>query len=98
MPDDLQGRVNSAYRVVIYGLIALGNMLTGYLLQSVGPNLTIALFAVCLVLLALGATFNRRVWKAGSPGGREEEREQMKLSPSSPPSEVGPDQAPRNAL
>jgi len=28
-------------------------MLTGYLLQSVGPLWTIALFAACLVLLAL---------------------------------------------
>ena len=72
VPDALQGRVNSAYRVVIYSLIALGNVLTGYLLQSVRPNSTIVLFAACLVLLALGATFNRRVRKAGSPGGRGE--------------------------
>jgi MFS family permease len=72
VPDALQGRVNSAYRVVIYSLIALGNVLTGYLLQSVGPFWTIALFAACLVLLALGATLNAAVWKAGSPGGRGE--------------------------
>jgi len=72
VPDALQGRVNSAYRVVIYSLIALGNVLTGYLLQSVGPNSTIVLFAVCLVLLALGAMFNQRVWKAESPGSRGE--------------------------
>jgi MFS family permease len=72
VPDALQGRVNSAYRVVIYSLIALGNVLTGYLLQSVGPFWTIALFAACLVLIALGATFNAAVWKAGSPGGRGE--------------------------
>jgi MFS family permease len=87
VPDALQGRVNSAYRVVIYSLIALGNVLTGYLLQSVGPFWTIALFAACLVLLALGATLNAPVWKAGSPGGRGEEREQMKQSRGSPPSE-----------
>jgi predicted MFS family arabinose efflux permease len=72
VPDALQGRVNSAYRVIIYSLVALGNVLTGYLLQSVGPNLTIALFAACLVLLALGATLNAPVWKTGSPGGRRE--------------------------
>jgi predicted MFS family arabinose efflux permease len=72
VPDALQGRVNSAYRVVIYSLIALGNVLTGYLLQSVGTFWTIALFAVCLILLALGATFNAAVWKVRSPGGREE--------------------------
>jgi MFS family permease len=72
VPDALQGRVNSAYRVVIYSLIALGNVLTGYLLQSAGTFWTIALFAACLVLLALGATFNASVWKVGSPGGREE--------------------------
>src|SRR5579884_951163 len=72
VPDALQGRVNSAYRVVIYSLIALGNVLTGYLLQSAGTFWTIALFAACLVLLALGATFNAPVWKVGSLGGREE--------------------------
>jgi predicted MFS family arabinose efflux permease len=74
VPDALQGRVNSAYRVVIYSLVALGNALTGYLLQSVGPNSTILLFAACLILLALGATFNRRVWKAGSPCGGGEQK------------------------
>jgi len=72
VPDALQGRVNSAYRVVIYSLIALGNVLTGYLLQSLGPFPTIALFEACLVLLALGATLNAPVWKAGSPGDRGE--------------------------
>jgi len=88
VPDALQGRVNSAYRVVIYSLIAMGNVLTGYLLQSVGPLWTIALFAAFLVLLALGATLNAPVWKAGSPSGKEEEREQMKLSHGSSPSEA----------
>jgi MFS family permease len=72
VPDVLQGRVTSAYRVLIYSLIALGEVLTGYLLQSVGPFWTILLFAACLVLLALGATFNAAVWKAGSPGGSGE--------------------------
>jgi MFS family permease len=65
VPDALQGRVNSTFRLGIYSLLALGNILTGFLLQSLGPNLTILLFAACLVLLALGATFNRQVWKAG---------------------------------
>jgi MFS family permease len=72
VPDALQGRVNSAYRVLIYSLIALGEVLTGYLLQSVGPFWTIILFAACLVLLALGATFNAPIWKAGFPAGRGE--------------------------
>jgi MFS family permease len=97
VPDALQGRVNSAYRLVIYSLIALGNVLTGYLLQAVGPLWTIALFAVFLVLLALGATLNVPVWKAGSSGGKEEEREQMKLSHGNSPSERRTDQAPQNA-
>ena len=70
VPDALQGRVNSAYRVIIYSLIALGNMLTGYLLQSVGTLWTIALFAVCLVLIALWATLNAPMWKTVSPGGK----------------------------
>jgi predicted MFS family arabinose efflux permease len=71
VPDALQGRVNSAYRLGIYSLLALGNVLTGFLLQSVGLNSTILLFAACLVLLALGATFNRQVWKAGIQAAEE---------------------------
>lgn len=96
VPDALQGRVNSAYRVVIYSLIALANVLTGYLLQSVGPLWTIALFGACLVLLALGATLNAPVWNAGSQGRKGEEREQMKLAHGSSPPEGRPDQAPHN--
>jgi MFS family permease len=71
VPDALQGRVNSAYRLGIYSLLALGNVLTGFLLQSVGLNATLLLFAACLVLLALGATFNRQVWKAGIQAAEE---------------------------
>jgi MFS family permease len=71
VPDALQGRVNSAYRLIIYSLLALGNVLTGFLLQSVGLNLTILLFAACLVLLALGATLNAPIWKAGLQAAEE---------------------------
>ncbi len=61
VPDALQGRVTSTYRVVIYSLIALGEVLTGYLQQLVGPNSTIVLFAACLILLALWAAFTAAV-------------------------------------
>src|SRR5262249_49409368 len=36
IPDELQGRVNSAFRLLAYGFIPLGVALTGALLQWVG--------------------------------------------------------------
>jgi predicted MFS family arabinose efflux permease len=61
IPDALQGRVNSAFRLFSYGLIPVGQALTGLLLQQVGPIATILLLAVGFVLLALLATLNPHI-------------------------------------
>jgi MFS family permease len=37
VPDALQGRVNSAYRLVVFGFIAAGQAVIGVLLQRLGP-------------------------------------------------------------
>lgn len=64
VPDALQSRVNSAYRLIAYATQPVGAGLSGLLLQSVGVRPTIILFWVWLVVLALAATLNPQVRRA----------------------------------
>jgi hypothetical protein len=64
IPDELQGRVNSAFRLLAFGFIPLGAALSGWLLEYAGTGATVAVFAVCYFGLALSATFNRHVRRA----------------------------------
>jgi MFS family permease len=64
IPDELQGRVNSSFRLISYSLRPLGQVLTGVLLQDIGPIFTILAFSLCLVLLAVAASLNPHVRKA----------------------------------
>ncbi len=59
IPDQLQGRVNSVYRVVLFGCQSIGLLLTGVLLQAIGPVLTVLLLFVPQFMLALVATFHK---------------------------------------
>ena len=59
IPDRLQGRVNSAFRLVTAGVQPLSLALTGALLAAVGPATTVWLITVPQVVLALAATLNR---------------------------------------
>lgn len=61
IPDEMQGRVNSVFRLVAFGLQALGLALTGVLLQRFGPPLTIAIFLIFLLMLAIATTVNPHV-------------------------------------
>jgi MFS family permease len=65
IPDELQGRVNSAYRLLALSTPPLGYLLAGLLLQAVGARPTILVFLVCLLLLALLATWSRVLQKNG---------------------------------
>ncbi len=56
IPDRLQGRVNSVYRVILFGCQSVGLLLTGVLLQAVGPVLSVLLLFVPQFILALAAT------------------------------------------
>ncbi len=67
IPDALQGRVNSAVRLFSYGLIPVGQAVTGLLLQQLGPVATILLLAVGYVVLALVATLNPDIRHATRP-------------------------------
>ncbi|MDQ2717911.1 MAG: MFS transporter [Chloroflexota bacterium] len=64
IPDALQGRVHSAYRLIALATPPLGLALTGVLLQRFGTTPTILVFAVALLGLALLATLNRSVRRA----------------------------------
>jgi MFS family permease len=61
IPDALQGRVNSAYRLVALATPPLGLALAGALLQAIGATGTILAFGAYLLALAVAASLNRHV-------------------------------------
>ena len=61
IPDELQGRVNSVYRLVALGLQPLGLALTGALLQRFGATATIGVFVAIMAALAVATTASRAV-------------------------------------
>lgn len=64
LPDALQGRVNSVYRLVVLGGRPVSLALTGFLLQYGGTLLTMLLITGGLILLAISATFNPHLRRA----------------------------------
>jgi predicted MFS family arabinose efflux permease len=64
IPDKLQGRVNSAFRLLAFGFNPIGAALSGWLLEYAGTDAAVAVFALCSVGLALAATLNRHVRRA----------------------------------
>ncbi len=61
IPDELQGRVNSVFRLISYSGAPLGLALTGFLLQVYGAYPTVLILGVGLVGLALLITLNPHV-------------------------------------
>ena len=61
IPDELQGRVNSVFRLLAFGLQPLGWALTGVLIQTIQVVPTIMLLFACLFSLAVLTTLNRHV-------------------------------------
>ncbi len=66
IPDELQGRVNSVFRLISFGGQPIGLALTGILLQNIGTLATILVLLVPQVVLAVLVTTNRHVREAGS--------------------------------
>ena len=58
IPDALQGRVNSSFRLIAFGFQPLGASLAGILIEAVGPQATILGFAAWVLLWAVLATLN----------------------------------------
>jgi hypothetical protein len=63
-PDELQGRVNSVFRLIAFGSQPLGLILTGALLQVIGPVATVVVLFVPQFILAIAATLNPGVRNA----------------------------------
>ena len=61
IPDNLQGRVNSAFRLIALSSQPLGIVVTGVLLQAIGPVNTILLLFVPQFVLCVLATLNKHV-------------------------------------
>ncbi|GHO72534.1 MFS transporter [Ktedonobacter sp. SOSP1-85] len=61
IPDHLQGRVQSVFRLLSLGSQPLGLALTGLLIQWIGPGQTVVLLFVPQALIALFTTLNRRL-------------------------------------
>ncbi|MBA2392536.1 MAG: MFS transporter [Ktedonobacteraceae bacterium] len=61
IPDALQGRVNSVFRLIAFGGQPIGLVLTGLLLQAIGPLATILVLFVPQLGLAILVTVNKDV-------------------------------------
>ncbi len=59
IPDHLQGRVNSVFRLIAYGSEPIGIAVTGILLQAFGPVSTVLVLFVPQFILSIAATFNQ---------------------------------------
>jgi MFS family permease len=61
VPDNLQGRVNSVYRLVIFTGQPLGALITGWLLQQLGVVWTIWIYAFIFGIIAIAVVLNPHV-------------------------------------
>ncbi len=64
IPDALQGRVNSTFRLLAFGFNPLGAALAGILLERIGSIPTVIVFSLWYLFLALLTTFNAHVRNA----------------------------------
>jgi predicted MFS family arabinose efflux permease len=64
IPDSLQGRVNSTFRLLAFGFIPVGAAAGGFLLERIGATATVATFTTLYVLLAIATTLNPHVRNA----------------------------------
>ena len=68
IPDELQGRVNSSFRLLAYGLNPIGAALSGVLIERIGAKPTVIVFGLWLVALAIVTTVNPHVRNAAAIG------------------------------
>jgi predicted MFS family arabinose efflux permease len=64
IPDRLQGRVNSVFRLLAFGFMPVGAALSGVLIERFGAVAAVTIFSGWLVLLAIATMFNRHVRNA----------------------------------
>ena len=61
IPDSLQGRVNSTFRLLAFGFIPVGAAAGGFLLERIGVTATVGVFTSLYLAMAIATTFNRHV-------------------------------------
>jgi predicted MFS family arabinose efflux permease len=61
IPDALQGRVNSIFRLLAFGFHPLGVAVGGVLLEHAGPEWTVAVFGACYAVVAVLTVLSREV-------------------------------------
>ena len=67
IPDQLQGRVNSAVRLLAFGFQPIGAAACGVMLQAFGADTTVLVFSAVTLGLAGLATLNTHVRNAPRP-------------------------------
>ena len=67
IPDGLQGRVNSAYRLVAHALQPVGAGLCGLLVEHWGLLPALALFGAAFFGVAAAARLDSAIWREGRP-------------------------------
>jgi hypothetical protein len=68
IPDRLQGRVNSTFRLLAFGFMPIGAALAGVALERLGSTATVGLFSALLVAMAIATVLNPHVRRAPSIG------------------------------
>jgi predicted MFS family arabinose efflux permease len=61
IPDQLQGRVNSVFRLLAFGFMPVGSALGGVLIERFGANVAVMALSAWLLVLAVMTTINRDV-------------------------------------
>ncbi|MEO8287463.1 MAG: MFS transporter [Chloroflexota bacterium] len=64
IPDKLQGRVNSTFRLLAFGFQPLGQALAGILLAQIGTTYTLVFYLAWLLIFAVITTLNSHVRNA----------------------------------
>jgi MFS family permease len=64
VPDYLQGRVNSAFRLIAFSGQPVGLAVSGVLMQSVGAREAVLIMTVAPIIMALSATFSPAIRNA----------------------------------
>jgi predicted MFS family arabinose efflux permease len=64
IPDRLQGRVNSTFRLLAFGFQPLGSAIAGVLLKYAGTTNTLLFYLAVLIFLAIMVTLNSHVRNA----------------------------------
>lgn len=66
-PDEQRGRVMSFYSFSFMGSGPIGALLSGYLVEQVGPQTALLICAGIMLLVMVIVGFRSSLWKLGEP-------------------------------